>query len=210
MRRVLISAAAVCAASLAYGGDDGHPSGTDGGNRAMPALRVFDANGKMVGPLTNLDGQAGVMLDESGVAVLAVVERKPDSTGRASASEFEWASAKVAQWSTASCSGTPLIPFSSQGTAGRPSVVVRHGDDVILYYAGDAFSGTAVNLSASSAQYGCEALTPAPRSGYCESESDCVRPASQSYYLPRQSLSWMAQGSDELTRRYPEPLKIGH
>ncbi|WP_233839017.1 hypothetical protein [Paraburkholderia sp. ZP32-5] len=207
MRRLIVALLLTCAAAASYS-DDAHHGRDRSDDNGTRHLQLFDAQGHRVGRLTSLGGSDGVLLDSDGVPIFAAIERRSDSNGT-SATDFQWSAPSVLSYAAAGCSGTPLVrydPDTYRQQAARPSMAVRNGADVTIYIAADGLSAAMKNVSASSAAHGCENLVAAPRT---TCEDGCVWPPSQAYTLPFASQAWPVAGTYELTRRFPEPLRIG-
>jgi len=207
MRQLTVAALLICAAAASYGHDAlrGRDPSHDSGAQH---LQVFDAQGHRVGRLASLGGSNGVLLDSDGVPIFAVIERKSDANGT-SATEFQWSAPSVLSYPTADCSGAPVVRYDSdiyRQQAARPSLAVRTGADVTIYIAAEGYSVAVKNVSAFSSAHGCENLVGAPRT---TCPDGCVWPPSQAYVLPYASQAWPVAGTYELTRRFPEPLRIG-
>jgi hypothetical protein len=207
MRRAFVAALFTCAVAASYGDDALRGRDPFHDTRARH-LQVFDAQGHRVGRLTSLGGSDGVLLDSDGVPIFAAIERRSDSNGT-SATDFQWSAPSVLSYPTANCSGAPVVRYDSdiyRQQAARPSMAVRTGTDVTVYIAAEGYSVAMRNVSAFSAVHGCEDLVSAPRSTCSDG---CVWPPSQAYVLPYASQAWPVAGTYELTRRFPEPLRIG-
>lgn len=205
MRRLVVAALMICAVTASYGDDE---TGNDrqAFHRERVRLQVFDAHGRRVGPLTSLAGSDGVLLNADGVPIFVAIERKISTTGT-SATDFQWSAPALLSYATSDCSDGPFVRGdANQQQAARPSMAVRSGPDVIVYIAAEGFSAGIRNVSVQSAGHGCEALSYAPRN-ICEDY--CVWLPSQGYVLPYMSQVWPVAGTYELTRRFPEPLRIG-
>lgn len=207
MHRLMVAALLGCAALASYAED----AAREREHRAH-GMQVFDAQGQRVGRLTSLGGTDGVLLNMNGVPLFAAIERRSTSGGT-SATDFQWAASSVLSYASPGCSGAPLVRYDANSDpnlfrqqAARPSLAVRSGADVTLYFAGDGYSATTLNVSGYTVEHGCEALSAAPRE-VCE--AGCVWPPSHAYVLPKVLQAWPAAGTFELTRRYPEPLRIG-
>jgi hypothetical protein len=210
MRRLIVAALLTCAATASYGGDalrDRDPSHDKGPRH----LQLFDAQGHRVGRLTSLGGSDGVLLDSDGVdgvPIFAAIERRSDGNGT-SATDFQWSAPSVLSYPTAGCSGAPVVRYDPdiyRQQAARASMAVRTGADVTIYIAAEGYSVAVRNASAFSAAHGCEDLVSAPRT---TCPDGCVWPPSHAYVLPYASQAWPVAGTYELSRRFPEPLRIG-
>ncbi|WP_244817875.1 hypothetical protein [Caballeronia sp. Lep1P3] len=150
-------------------------------------LRVFDANGKVVGAFRYSGGGAGVFVTVNGASVfLPVVRRQVSGTGDQtvySASQFSWGLYFINQYFSADCSGAPLI-VSNAGP--RPSSVLRTGSEVTVYVAPASNSQF---LSVSSYLLGS--------AGQC-----------QRYATPLTQAGWPVESSYVITQDHPEPLTV--
>ncbi|ALE59085.1 hypothetical protein R8871_06523 [Paraburkholderia graminis C4D1M] len=160
-------------------GSDGRESGERGGQRI---LKVFDGQGKVVGPLVSYE-PLGTVLNVNGAMIFAPIERVSINNGsQYSASQFEWAG-NFSAYLTPDCSGSPLITPSVAPTSQlRPAQIVRQGVDATVYIAGDTYSARTPFMSFRS-------------NGGCVSSSEPLD-------------SWVAESSYSLTQHYPEPLTI--
>ncbi|QSN64809.1 MULTISPECIES: hypothetical protein [unclassified Caballeronia] len=150
-------------------------------------LRVFDANGKEVGPLKYAGGSAGVFQSVNGAPVFVpIMRRQVSGTGNKivySATEFTWGWYFMNQFYSSDCSGAPLIPST---TASRPAFAVRKGSDVTVYVAPETNSQF---LTVSSYTLGTN--------GQC-----------QRYNPPITAAGWPVDSSCVITQEHPEPLTI--
>lgn len=102
--------------------------------------KVFDAQGREVGPLESGAGQNGVYIEINGAITFVPIVRV-GTAERASAAQFQWGSVGVVLYPSSDCSGMPVLLYSSGSgtevipyTSGpRPSIAVRHGADVTAY-----------------------------------------------------------------------------
>lgn len=179
--RCLLVLVSLFVAIPAYAGDSrDQSSGTHGHERQMP--KVYDAQGKYVGHLSNLGN--GVYLTIDGAVAFVSIERVRDSA-TSSATQFRWASANIVYYASSDCSGPPIIDASN---GARPATAVRVGADVVLYVAGDADSTT---LHAGSKRQ-------APNLNVCGqiTQNGDIKKA------------FSSESTFPLTQEYPEPLTI--
>lgn len=172
--RYLLAMAWLFGAVLAYAGDSqGRGSGQ------MP--KVYDAQGKYVGQLSNIGD--GVYLTINGAVTFVAITRV-DNGIDASATQFQWGSAKTIYYASSDCSGPAIIPA---GNGPRPSVAGRVGADVVLYVAGTANSTT---LHAGS-------MRQAPDANACFSDQNS-----------NINQAFATETTYPLTQEHPEPLTI--
>lgn len=165
-----------------HDGDGGHG---DGRRHGHEVLKVFDANGKVVGPLA-IDGVGkGVILTVGGARTFVSVYRPFDELGRQHASQYAW-SAGGLSFPTADCSGPPAIVYPWPVL--RPSRLVRTGAKLTLYLAPDGPTTTIVVHSSGGAG-----------SCYTYTESHDSEP-------PFTAEAWGVEATYPLD--YPEPLTI--
>jgi hypothetical protein len=126
---------------------DGDGVHGDGRRHGHEVLKVFDANGRVVGPLA-IDGVGkGVILTLGGARTFVSVYRPIDESGRQHASQYAWSAGSLA-FPTPDCSGPPAIV--NAWPVLRPSRLIRVGAKVTLYLAPDGPSTTMVVHSTSS------------------------------------------------------------
>ncbi|SAK82620.1 hypothetical protein AWB75_05276 [Caballeronia catudaia] len=153
-------------------------------------LKVFDANGELVGRLASYHGADGVYLAINGAIVFAAVTWLRIDPNDADSSRFQWSTFGPFSYPTADCSGSPIIP---PGNGPRPSIAMRSGADVTLLIAGDTVS-SGVRIVAVSDGTHC---TPPPFIGHVPPSTAPV-PA------------FTAETNYALTAHHPEPLTIGY
>jgi hypothetical protein len=145
-------------------------------------LKVFDAQGKPVGPLDTYQSAEGVYLKFGhAAAFMPLRHKKVPGTSQFSESQFEWNDDTFATFQSSDCSGAPLIMM---GTSPRPVELVRTGTDVTAYIAGPGYGSPLVSHSSISYDGSCTALNRSV----------------PSYWVPQTTFG--------LTQRYPEPLTI--
>lgn len=147
-------------------------------------LKVFDAKGRLVGPLSHPgDGEGeGVVLDVGGTGTFAGITRSSDDMGQVHASKYVWSAAEL-YYPTSDCSGQPVI-FDAPPVF-RPSVVDRRGATATLYIAPDVPT-TSMTLGSQSFKGSCRTPNPPPFVGNV----------------------WPIQTVYSLTEHYPEPLAV--
>jgi hypothetical protein len=144
-------------------------------------LKVFDAQGKPVGPVESYERAQGVYMNFGRAAVFMPLRHKKVSATQYSESQFEWAEDSAPSFPSADCSGAPFIMM---GSSPRPVALVRTGVDVTAYIAGPGFGSP---LTANST------IT---YDGSCMTGAHSV----PSYWTPQTTFS--------LTQHYPEPLTV--
>ncbi|MEM5460647.1 hypothetical protein VSR69_38345 [Paraburkholderia phytofirmans] len=182
---------ALCLTSLAYGGDGRDPDNGQSGNRDDQAvLRVFDGQGRYVGPLVAFNGaRVATVVVANRATIVVPLSRTTNPNDEFSASQYEWGSDLIstAYYPSADCSGPPFINGDSPV---RPSVTLRVGATATVYIAPDTDSSTITVLS-----YGepgsCTAL------GFGHD----VQP-------PITAEGWAPESTYPLTQIYPEPLSV--
>ncbi|MGF6546467.1 hypothetical protein [Paraburkholderia youngii] len=184
MRKVLMAAFfALGLTTLSYGFDGSGSDGRERGERGgQPTLKVFDSQGKVVGPLVSYD-PLGTVLNVNGVVIFAPIQRVSVNNGsQHSASQFQWAGG-ISGYPTSDCSGSPLITPSPAATSQvRPSQIARQGSDATVYIAGDTNSVPTTLMSFLI-------------SGRCSPGPETLE-------------AWSPESSYSLTQHYPEPLTI--
>ena len=171
-------------------GQDRDRRDTHGGGEPQEhrVLKVFDAKGRLVGPLSQVGSAEGVVLNVGGVSTFAAITRPfDDNTGQLHASKYAWTGIGLS-YTTADCSGPPIILDAPP--AFRPSAVDRNGASATLYIAPDAPT-TLMTVQSSGYEGFCEPLTdghsgPPPFTGN----------------------AWSIQTVYSLTDHYPEPLAV--
>lgn len=196
MRKLILATCLVCSTSLVIA-DDHHDRHDDPMSFRIP--KVFDAQGKIVGPLASFSGRSGVFLSINGALVLVpIIHRPRDATqtglsAERSSSEFQWSDVDSVPYASADCSGTPLVPQTGQradDSGPRPSIVVRQGVDVTVYVAAATYSKSQVTGS-------YRTLGPGSTSScFAESPGNFTDPA------------WPSETAYPMTQHYPEPLRV--
>ncbi|BCQ30347.1 hypothetical protein NK8_85380 (plasmid) [Caballeronia sp. NK8] len=133
MRSILIASVLATLALTAHAGDDDRHQHRD--DRHAP--KVFDAQGREVGPLVSDASQNGVYIEINGAITFVPIARA-GTDDRASATQFQWGSIGIVAYPSSDCSGSPVLFYTS---GPRPSIAVRQGADVTVYVASDADSG---------------------------------------------------------------------
>ncbi|MCE4574068.1 hypothetical protein [Caballeronia sp. CLC5] len=189
MRRLLLIVLSLFVGALSphAHADDGHERRRHDDHRA---LKVFDANGTLIGRLASYRGADGVYLDIDGAIVFAAVTWLRIDVNQSDSSKFQWSTFGPFNYSTTDCSGSPII---APGSGPRPSLAMRKGADVTLLIAGDTVSSGAVIVAVSDG-VNC---TPPPIIGHVPPSTAPV-PA------------FSAETNYPLTAHYPEPLTIGY
>jgi hypothetical protein len=145
-------------------------------------LKVFDAQGNMVGPLVSRQNQDGVQLTVNGTVIFAGVTRVSTNNGsQFSASQWQWANTGFVVYPAPNCSGDPVITYAMAPV--RPTMLVRTGADVTAYIAKDAYS---TSMAVASMR---------------QTDGQCV-----SFTHPLDG--WTPESTYPLTQHYPEPLTI--
>jgi hypothetical protein len=147
-------------------------------------MRVFDARGVVIGLLVANGGQDGVYLTINGTVTFAPITHWTNGGSYMPylPSRFQWAASSVVFFETGDCTGSPVIGSVVFGI--RPSAVVRHDTDAMIYVVGDT-NATPITVSSFLNDGLCGKSTgPLP--------------------LLR------AEATLSLTQRYPEPLTIGY
>ncbi|MCG7404002.1 MULTISPECIES: hypothetical protein [Caballeronia] len=149
-------------------------------------VRVFDANGHVIGDLTIFAAQNGVALTAGDATAVIPIARVQDATFHFSATDFNWLATKVVDFASPDCSGDPILD-SLNGP--RAALAVRRGNDVTVYFAAE---GVTQSFQANSA------LDPNAANG--------CRPFTASI-----TLSGFKVGATlTISRTHPEPLRIGY
>ncbi|WP_124800658.1 hypothetical protein [Paraburkholderia phosphatilytica] len=162
---------------LAHAGDDQDPDGSHRDRQHV--LKVFDSQGKYVGPLVPIDQiTIGAVVHANGTLIVAPISRISQN-GQVSASQYQWAStlSAIASPPTVDCRGLPIINALIVPGVLRPSFSVRSGTVATAYIAGDVYS------------------MPTPPNGQCTGQGSPTP-------------SWLAQSTYPLTQNHPEPLSI--
>jgi hypothetical protein len=194
MRHVFVAAIlSLCLSSLAYGGDGTASDNAQAGNRDdQDVLKVFDGQGRYVGPLVSgNDSQVTTTIVANGAVIVVPLSRLYNSsTSESSASLYEWGDSlsSSGDYPTTDCSGPPFIDADSPG---RPSMTIRIGTDVTVYIAPDAESST-VTIHSMGLPGQCETLGSNPS----------VPPVItfEGWATPESTYT--------LTQHYPEPLSV--
>jgi hypothetical protein len=175
-------------ATPAVPGSDHDGRGAHGDDRlhGQKVLKVFDANGKVVGPLTIESLGEGVILTVRGARTFVGVARPFDESGW-HASKYAWSAGGLA-YPTKDCSGPPAIVNASPVL--RPSTLDRVGARVTLYLAPDGPTTKIVVHSDSS-------------HGFCY-----TYPGGHAGPQPFTAEVWGVEAVYTLTDDYPEPLAI--
>jgi hypothetical protein len=187
--------AALLALSLtfhAYGGDGSGPDNGQSGNpEDQVVLKVFDGQGRYVGPLVSLnDAQVATIIVANSATIVVPLNRTYNpSTNQLSANQYEWGSSlsSLGYYPTTDCSGPPFIDGDSPA---RPSMTIRVGADATAYIAPDTESSTITIQS-----YG--------------QLGSCTTLGANSSLPPVQiEEGWAPESTYSLTQHYPEPLFV--
>jgi hypothetical protein len=189
MRRLLILAISlfVSAMSLYANADDGHDWRR---HDDQHVLKVFDAQGRLVGRLASYGGHDGVYLDIDGALVFAALTWVFSPPNATSSSTYQWSTYGPFNYPTANCSGSPII---TPGSGPRPSIAMRSGSDVTLLIAGDTVSSPMKVV----AVFDGTNCAPPPVIGHMPPSTAPVA-------------GFSAQTSYPLSAHRPEPLTIGY
>lgn len=182
---IFVVLSAVSAMSLHADADDRQDGRR---HRDQPALKVFDAQGKLIGRLASYGGYDGVFLTIDRALVFAQITRLNNNGEAYDSAKFQWSTYGPFDYSPADCSGSPIIP---PGSGPRPSIAMRTGADVTLLIAGDTDSSPAQVV----AVFDGKQCTPPPTIGHMPPSTAPV-PA------------FTAETNYPLTAHYPEPLTI--
>ncbi|KMQ79949.1 hypothetical protein BPMI_03710c [Candidatus Burkholderia pumila] len=144
-------------------------------------LKVFDAQGKPIGPVESYERTQSVYLKFGQATVFIPLRHKKVSASQLSESQFEWANDTGATFSSSDCSGAPLIMI---GSSPRPVEVVRTGADMTAYIAGPGYG------------------SPLTTNSYISYDGSCLT-GSRSV-----ASYWTPQTSFPLTQHYPELLTV--
>jgi len=147
-------------------------------------VRVFDANGHIIGDLTEYSANNGVAFTLGNSTTVVPITRVQDASFHFSATDFKWLAVSFAQFASADCSGDPLIESAWGPRIGQ---LLRNGSVVTLYFAAPGLSQ----------RYEAN-------SGITSDSFTCNR-----YASPIPVFGWKSAGKIEITRDHPEPLRIG-
>jgi hypothetical protein len=168
---------ALCLTSLAYGQD-------------QDVLKVFDGQGRYVGPLVASGGyQVATVIEANQTTIVVPLSRTTNNSGELSASQYEWGDAltETLYYPTTDCSG---LPFIAGPAVVRPSMIVRAGAVATVYIAPDTESSTVTVQS-----YGVP--------------GSCTTLGSNSSVPPvEQEEGWAPESTYPITQHYPEPLSV--
>jgi hypothetical protein len=167
--------------SLSFADDMGR-GGHRPDDRRVP--RLFDAQGKVVGPIETFRSEPGVYLTINGALTFVAVRRQATADySQYSASQFQWADTAFIPYTGPNCSGSPIIVYYD---GPRPSMAVRQGADVVVYVAADAWSAPAAAAS----------VRQSPNSSECTPYGSTIPSA----FTP--------ESTYPITQFFPEPLTI--
>jgi hypothetical protein len=148
---------------------------------------VYDAQGRVIGPLAFFGGVNGVYLSIDGLPVFASINHKQVGTLQYSASEYEWVANSSIGFASTDCSGGALVPNSASPI---PVAIVRDGVDATLYIAVNGYSGSVHVFSLRTTDSTTGAIS-------CTATS-----------FDEGSLYWAVRRSYPLTQNCPEPLHV--
>jgi hypothetical protein len=95
-------------------------------------VRVFDANGHVIGDLTGFSAQDGVAFTAGNATAIVPITRMQDASFHFSATDFQWLAVSFGQFTSTDCSGDPII----QAEWGpRAASLLRQGNNVTVYFA---------------------------------------------------------------------------
>ncbi|MGF6936514.1 hypothetical protein OKW41_005676 [Paraburkholderia sp. UCT70] len=125
------------APSVFAGGDDALSARSSHSDTHV--LKLYDARGRLIGPLVSSEFHTGVTLWLNGAVVFAGITRVASfNPVSASASQFQWFASQTCP--DPSCSNPPIVSCYPELCPVRPSIAVRQGDDVTLFIAPDTYS----------------------------------------------------------------------
>lgn len=133
MRRLLLVVAFLFVSAMAChaDADDGQHQRRHDDDRV---LKVFDSQGKLIGPLASYGRDDGVFLTIDGALVFVPIEPLNVFLPQSESAKYQW---KVENGILPGCNGLPSISFNS---GPRPSATAFTGTDVTVYIAGDTNS----------------------------------------------------------------------
>jgi len=178
MKCWLTGALLVLYAVASLAGDSSHDE------RHRP-VRVFDANGRVIGDLTQFSANNGVALTVGDATTIVPLTRVQDASYHFSATDFEWLAISEGEYTSTDCSGDPIIE-SAWGP--RIAIPFRQGSEVTVYFAA---AGPGQSLVA--------------RSRLGSNPSTCTQ-----YTTPITEVGYPAAAKLVITRDHPEPLRIGY
>ncbi|WP_114811338.1 hypothetical protein [Paraburkholderia kururiensis] len=177
---------ALCLTPLVAHGDD--PTSRAPANNAA-VLKVFDAQGRYVGPLVAFDNEPVATVIEVNGAVIVVPLSRLYTDDQFSSTQYEWASSffPSTYYPTSDCSGPPFI---SGDAPVRPAVTLRSGSVATTYIAADTPSST-LTLHSYGQPGSCSTLGSSPSVPPVITEE-----------------GWTPASTYPLTQNYPEPLTV--
>jgi hypothetical protein len=189
MRRSLIFMVALFLSAISLHSGAGGDNDRNRGRRDEPhVLKLFDAQGKLIGRVASYGGYDGVFLTIDGALVFAKITRLNRNFHAYDSAKFQWLESYLLSYSNPACSGSPVIPIN---TGPRPSIATRKGGDVTLLIAGDTDSA-GVQIVAVLEGTNCH---PPFGSGHMQPSTAPVP-------------GFAVETSYPLTAHYPEPLTI--
>lgn len=191
MPRLLILVVALFMSALPLHAGAGGDNGTDWRRHdEQRVLKLFDAQGKLIGRVASYGGYDGVFLTINDALVFAQITRLNTHFEGYDSAKFQWSESFVFSYSNPTCSGSPII---SPNTGPRPSIAMRTGADVTLLIAGDTDSSPVHVV----AVFNGTQCTPPPFIGHVPPSTAPVP-------------GFTAETSYPLTAHYPEPLTISY
>lgn len=176
MKRCLIGALFLCFAITSLADDSTHQM------RHRP-VRVFDANGHVVGDLTIFAAQNGVAFTVGHATAVVPIGRVQDASRHFSATDFQWQAAVGAFFTSSDCSGYPIVNATSGPWA---ALALRRDNVVTLYFAVEGVDQVLMANSILDPTTGC-------------------RPFTQGVTVQ----GWPAGSKLVISEKHPEPLRIG-
>lgn len=186
MCRFLVVLFALCA-SLSFADERNDPAHHGGDELGLPT--VYDAQGKVVGPLEVYSGVNGVYLDIDGRVVFVEVDHKRIGPSQYSASQYEWVAATFVPYPSLDCSGSAAVADTGSPT---PAMPLREGADVTVYIAGTEVSGDVQVWSVKTIDASTGVAT-------CETNS-----------FDEGGPYWPTKSTYPLTQHFPEPLRVAY
>lgn len=176
MKRSLIGALFLCVAITAVADEFAHRM------RHRP-VRVFDANGHVVGDLTIFGALNGVAFTVGNATTVVPIERVQDASRRFSAIDFRWVAAVGFSFASSDCSGNPILDSINGPHA---TFALRRGNVVTLYVAVEGVQQIFTANSFLDTATGCRQLPGFGVEG------------------------WAVGASRVISDEHPEPLRVGY
>lgn len=146
-------------------------------------VRVFDANGHVVGDLTIFGALNGVAFTVGNATTVVPIERVQDASRRFSATDFRWVAAVGVSFASSDCSGDPILDSTNGPHA---TFALRRGNVVTLYFAADGAQRVFTANSFLDTTTGCQ-----QRPGFGVE-------------------GWAVGATRVISDEHPEPLTIGY